>query len=329
MTARCTVYGLVKSLLLAGLVLMPALLYADSSSSDKAYTVKKGDTLWGISTAKFNNPYQWKRIWKANPFIRNPHWIYPGQKLVLPDSLGDGDLAGRGDGSILRIKPTPMSSTLVPVQKANRLASRQDFLAIGYISNKLPAGAGRIFGMGKDKTIVANGDFVYLELGEPAQLGKRYYVYAVPEEIKHPATNEKVGNLIRIKGIVSIAPQDNDLVRAEVVEAITEIHTGDVIGPYFEVDAPYFVGEARKPAVNATVVRILGQKELGGSFEALHIDKGSRDGLRLGDLVNVFSAREPKAFIGTIQIINASETASSAVVKASNSEILIGDTVKN
>ncbi|HSW64293.1 MAG TPA: LysM peptidoglycan-binding domain-containing protein [Dissulfurispiraceae bacterium] len=329
MTVRCNVSGMVKSLLLLGLVFVPAVLYADSSSSDKAYTVKKGDTLWGISSEKFSNPYQWKRIWKANPFIRNPHWIYPGQKLVLPEGLGDGDLAGRGDGSMLRVTPKPLTPKPVPIQKADRLASRQDFLSIGYISTTPMIAAGKVLDMSKDRTIVANGDHIYITTVQPAEIGKRFYVYATPEEIKHPVTNERVGDLIRIKGVIEIVLKDNESIRGLVVEAWEEIRKDDDLGPYYHAEAPYFVGVAGKPVVNGVVLRTFRQKDIGGTFEAVYLDKGIRDGLRMGDIVDVFSARGPKAFIGTIQIINVTEGSAAAVVKKSNSEILLGDAVKN
>lgn len=329
MTVRYSVSGMLKSLLLLGLVFMPALLYADSSSSDKTYTVKKGDTLWGISSEKFKNPYQWKRIWKANPFIRNPHWIYPGQRLVLPEGFGDGDLAGRGDGSILRVTPKPLTPQPVPIQKANRLVSRQDFLSIGHISTTPIIASGKVLGMSKDRTIVANGDHLYVTTIQPAEIGKLFYVYATPEEVKHPLTNERVGDLIRIKGVVEIVPKDNDNDRALVVEAWEEIRKDDVLGPYYHAEAPFFFGVAGKPAVNGVVLRTFRQKDIGGTFEAIHLDKGIRDGLRMGDTVDVFSSRGPKAFIGTIQIISVTEGTAAAVVKKSNSEILVGDTVKN
>ncbi len=329
MTVQGSVSGMVKSLLLLGLVLVPATLYADSSSSEKAYTVKRGDTLWGISSAKFKNPYQWKRIWKANPFIRNPHWIYPGQKLMLPEGLGDGDLAGRGDGSILRVKPKPVAPDLIHVQKAHRLVGKQDFLAIGYISNTPAVKSGRVSGMSKDRTIVANRDHIYISTNQPAEIGKRFYVYATPEEVKHPVTNERIGDLIRVKGIIEIVPKDNDSTRALIVEAWDEIGKDDDLGPYVPVEAPFFVGTAGKPALTGVVLRTFRQKDLGGTFEAVHIDKGIRDGLRMGDLIDVFSAREPKAFIGTLQMISLTEGTAAAIVKNSNSEILVGDTVKN
>jgi nucleoid-associated protein YgaU len=49
----------------------------------KEYTVKRGDTLWAIAQARYNNPYRWVDIAKANN-LRNPDLIYVDSKLTLP-----------------------------------------------------------------------------------------------------------------------------------------------------------------------------------------------------------------------------------------------------
>ena len=45
------------------------------------HVVVKGDTLWGICQDLYGNPWVWPKVWQLNPFITNPHWIYPGTKL--------------------------------------------------------------------------------------------------------------------------------------------------------------------------------------------------------------------------------------------------------
>lgn len=49
------------------------------------YEVKKGDTLWGISSATLGNGARYEEIFEANkPMLSHPDKIYPGQNLRIP-----------------------------------------------------------------------------------------------------------------------------------------------------------------------------------------------------------------------------------------------------
>ena len=51
--------------------------------------VKRGDTLWAISGVYLLRPWRWPELWGMNlQQIRNPHLIYPGQKLYLEKKDG-------------------------------------------------------------------------------------------------------------------------------------------------------------------------------------------------------------------------------------------------
>lgn len=51
------------------------------------HTVVPGDCLWDLAGTYYKNNFKWRRIADANPppNVNDPHWIYPGQIIVIPD----------------------------------------------------------------------------------------------------------------------------------------------------------------------------------------------------------------------------------------------------
>ncbi|MBW2623090.1 MAG: LysM peptidoglycan-binding domain-containing protein [Deltaproteobacteria bacterium] len=60
--------------------------YASADDNNRVYTVKKGDTLWDISSKFYSDPFLWPALWALNQErLTNPHWISVGDELIIYD----------------------------------------------------------------------------------------------------------------------------------------------------------------------------------------------------------------------------------------------------
>jgi NitT/TauT family transport system substrate-binding protein len=60
-------------------------LARSSQGTAQEYTVKAGDTLSKLAERFYNSMSKWERIYQANrDTVKNPHYIYVGQKLMIP-----------------------------------------------------------------------------------------------------------------------------------------------------------------------------------------------------------------------------------------------------
>ena len=71
---------------MVGALMAPTFAFGqDSTVTSRTHLVRKGDTLWDIAREYTSDPYRWKQVYELNSAtVRDPHWIYPGERLVLP-----------------------------------------------------------------------------------------------------------------------------------------------------------------------------------------------------------------------------------------------------
>ncbi len=308
------------------IALSPALLLADE------YTIKKGDTLWDISEEKMKDPFQWKKIWEANPHIKNPHLIFPAQKLNIPDELTkkeeikeDKAVASKKSEAIQPVKITPKK---IPVRQGGYLVPKEALLQSGFIVDAITT-TGKISGSPQKKNLMGRGDYTYIETDKPSNIGDKFYILTAGKEISHPVTEKSVGYLVRIKGVLEIQGEDNGNKRALIVESYEEITPEDKIAPFYPVEPPLKPEKERRPAVNGTIIKLWNDYNISGDGDIVYLDKGARDGIAVGDVFTVISSEKPNINIGTAQIISLKDKTSVALLKKAAGEIKIGDLFRN
>jgi hypothetical protein len=131
-----------------------------TGSHPDTYVVKRGDTLWDISATFLKKPWLWPEIWQANPQIKNPHLIYPGDVISL--AYLDRVALQPGPREEAPIGAIPLAD-IEPFLKNLRVVDSFE---------ELP----RVVGLEDDRLRSAGGQLVYTLGLEGAQVGQRFAI---------------------------------------------------------------------------------------------------------------------------------------------------------
>ena len=124
------------------------------------YVVKRGDTLWDIAGRFLQRPWLWPEIWQANPQVKNPHLIYPGDVLSL--------------AYLDRVAMQPGQRSESPVNAVN-LSEIEPFLKDLRIVDSLD-GLPYVVGLEDDRLRSSRGQVAYIKGLEGIAPGQRYLV---------------------------------------------------------------------------------------------------------------------------------------------------------
>jgi hypothetical protein len=240
----------------------------DGQYVPEAHTVRRGDTLWDISSRYYQSPYGWPRLWAHNPQILNPHWIYPGDHVRLRDE-GDPSKSARDKLTGRRPKVPPKTVFLRDT---------------GWIDDAAKDTWGALVGSPDDQMLLSEGDEVYLELStnRDVAVGQELTIFRPLREVKaHDGTAK--GELVSIRGtarVLRINPQTK-MVKARLTESLDVIERGAKVGPVtrrFDV-APPIVSDVD---LEARILASIDPLQIYGQHHVVFIDKGEKDGVKVG-----------------------------------------------
>ena len=291
-------------------------LHELAPNAPDSHTVKRGDTLWGISSIFLQSPWRWPELWGMNlQDIRNPHLIYPGQVLYLDKSGGRARLSTRRPGDngapqTVRVSPRTryesLSDSAIPPIS---LQAIEAFLTEPLIVDEATfAKAPRIVATRDSRVLLSRGDRAYARsfYGDNAQTeveplstaaGKprdyRVFRNAVP--LKDPSTGEVLAYEAQYVGKALIV-RDESRKAAVVAPAKaqpTQPATQDVYTPQFERTAANV--ERDKPASAAAPAKAPAGEIIPATIDII----SAKEEMRVGDRMLPEPPREFPHYVPT------------------------------
>jgi hypothetical protein len=260
------------------------------SSAPDSHTVQQGDTLWDIAARFLQNPWCWREVWSNNQEqIRDPHWIYPGQRIVLDRKLGVLSVAPTGDRTSATSAVSQLSPTARVVITAHKSAiptidPRLTSLAARYrlVSATTVADAPRIVGLSEGRRLLLRGDIVFTT--KPPVAGE---TFDVMRALTAPAAS--VGDelpAVPLLRIGQVRRQTENPTQFLVVHADAELTHGDLLLPV-ATQRPTILMPQAAPPLEGKILAVLRESRWASQHDVVALDRGSADGLRPGSVVEV------------------------------------------
>jgi len=304
------------------------------------YVVQVGDTLWDIAATFLNDPWYWPEIWYVNPQIENPHLIYPGDVIGLIYVDGQQRVS-TVRASTYRLSPearvTPLSEALssIPYDAVAAFLSTGVILAKDQVKD-LPY----LVATKGDHLVAASGNTIYVR-GTNAQAGSTFNLVHVGDPLIDPDDNRLVGYQGILIGETTMR-RSGDPATFLVNESKQEAIQGDVLIPT-EVDVPMnFFPRAPSSNIDGQIISVVGGVTQIGQYQVVVLNRGSNDGLTIGDVLTVFqkgdevrdhtaggTVKLPDEEAGTVMVFKVYNEIGYGLVMEATTAIHINDFVRN
>lgn len=281
------------------------------------HIVETRDTLWDLGNKYLGNPFSWPQIWEVNQWVTDPHWIYPGDHLVIP--------SGR---TTIQPGETPTEVTEVlpggPKFQVKQLRDEyaftfQDYLQLPYLApNGAEAlfkelGGAKITSVGKSvsplKTGVGDFETLYVDGGSNngLKVGDRLLaVKIIKKKLYHPLDtreSKSMGDVVKQIAVGRVTQVQPNASVVTVEKSADTVEPGDYLVPFAEPAnmITKLRTDTQEPIPIQTpeprVIFVADNYSEGGTGMMIIVDKGEKDGFKVGDVL--LTARERTWPIGS------------------------------
>ena len=250
------------------------------------YTVKRGDTLWDISSVFLKDPWFWPEIWQINPQVENPHLIYPGDVLslaygangdarVMISQYGGARLAPR-----LRSDPLDGPVDTIPFSAIAAFLSKPSVL-----SKDQALQAPHILAFRDEHMIGGTGHEIYVR-NLNAPLNQRFAVMHVGDPIRDIGSREIIGYQAYFVAN-AVVNNPGDVSKAVLTEGAREALVGDRLISQEGEASLTFTPHAPTSSIDGQIIAVADNAEQIGQYQVVVLNRGGSHGLAPGAVLAV------------------------------------------
>jgi len=306
--------------LLAGMLVTVAVYAAGAqlrADHPDSYTVRRGDTLWDISARFLSKPWLWPEIWQANPQVRNPHLIYPGDVLNLsflngPSLRLQPQVHREGDA----VPAIPLSELRMFLKEMRVMDSNEVSSApyvVGFEENRMRGAVGQnlyVRGLQSEpgqRWAVVRPTHVFRGFNQGDATGSDLVGHVLDSNVAmvdepwsedsrhdgHYGRGDDLGVEVSVIGTAEML-RGGDPSTLLLLDSTMEIRAGDRILPIDDepYDAYYYPHAPASVPDNAKVIGFADALDAAGSRQVVMLSIGSHDGVDNGQTFTIFEPGE-------------------------------------
>jgi hypothetical protein len=271
------------------------------AGAPSVYIVKKGDTLWDISGKFLKSPWKWPQIWRINKDrIKNPHLIYPGDRIILVIVNGQATL--QIERLSPRVREEPYEELEIPTIPSTVI---KPFLTRPLVieANGL-SGAPQIVASEEARMNIGTGGHAYVS-GLKGEQNERFAIYRPGRILIDPETNKPIAYEAIFLGEARIV-RAGEPAKIRVTSSRQEIGPGDRLVKIEEDRVFAYVPSVSESNVSGRIITIhdgrsgaslldqggrsRGHESEAGVLSIIVLNRGTNDGIDVG---NVFTLKRP------------------------------------
>jgi hypothetical protein len=250
------------------------------------HTVAEGDTLWDLSARYLGSPWKWPEVWEQNRFLTNPHYIYPGIRIVFfPPGARDYLFSrpGREETDVTRLALPEEGRRVLGI-------APQAIVRAGEFVRKRPSGIGAIRDGRQPRVAFSEGDQVFLRLDRGIPPGQLLGVYRVRGPVKGPAGRGVSGYVKYLVGVVQVTGMKQRVTTGVVRASYEDLLRTDVVSEELPGYTPIVIDPGAEGMESAVITARYENTEMAaGDF--VFLDRGEDAGVSVGNVFRIFTGR--------------------------------------